>query len=258
MTCEPLPRGAVPVPRKWNTPADVLWLASLVEKPLGKKRRRVGFWVLIVALAGAVMASAFIWPGLTLAPVLSAAAAVVSAFVAIRKADVSAEDAARAEAAQKTAERAARLAHLGLAIQSRPELGVWWYRLSQDFTHWDLLLTSDRPAKNIRAEWHFVDGREPVTGSWPEIAPHPDVLLQSEPRLVVPLRIPASVRPSDMHQYVAQGSLEYTDADGLARWRRTWRYIPPGPRDDPQMYLNAPKSRDDWELVELLELPDLE
>jgi hypothetical protein len=215
--------------------------------------------VLTAALAGAVVASAFIWPALTLAPVLSAAAAVVSAFVATRKADVSADDAARAEAAQKTAERAARLAHLGLAIQGRPEVGVWWYRPSKDFTHWDLHLTADRPAKDIKAEWHFVDGREPVKGSWPEIAPDPSAPFRlPEPRLVVPLRIPASVKPAHMHQYVAQGSLEYTDADGLARWRRTWRYIPPGPGDDPQMYLNAPKSRDDWQLVELLELPDLD
>jgi hypothetical protein len=248
----------IPFPRKLNTLADVLWLASLVEKRSRNKRGRLGFWVLIVALAAAVVASALIWPALTLAPVLSAAAAVVSAFVATRKAEVSADDAARAEAAQKTAERAARLAHLGLAIHGRPELGVWWYRPSQDFTHWGLLLTADGPAKNIKAEWHFVDGREPVTGSWPEISPDPSALLLSEPRLVVPLRIPASVKPADMHQYVAQGSLEYTDADGLARWKRTWRYVPPDPGEDPQKYLNAPNSRHDLQLVKLLELPDLD
>lgn len=30
-----------------------------------------------------------------------------------------------------------------------------------------------------------------------------------------------------------------------------------GPADDPQMILNAPTTKEDWQVVELLELPDL-
>ncbi|BCW84005.1 hypothetical protein NicSoilE8_16780 [Arthrobacter sp. NicSoilE8] len=30
-----------------------------------------------------------------------------------------------------------------------------------------------------------------------------------------------------------------------------------GPADDPQMSLNAPTTKEDWQVVELLELPDL-
>ena len=125
---------------------------------------------------------------------------------------------------------------------------------------WDLHLTADRPAKNIVAEWHFVDGREPVRGSWPEIVPDPNGLFgMPESPLVIPLGIPASVKLTDMHQYLAQGTLEYTDAAGLARWRRTWRYVPLGPRDNPQMdFLNAPKANHEWKLVELLELPEFD
>lgn len=71
------------------------------------------------------------------------------------------------------------------------------------------------------------------------------------------LGISASVKPADMYRYLAQGTLEYTDAAGLAKWKRTWRYLPLGPEDDPEMdYLNAPKSKHEWKLVELLELPD--
>lgn len=173
---------------------------------------------------------------------------------------MSREDAKRAEAAQKTAERAARAAHLGLAYQACPEVGVWWYRPAppKDFTHWDLHLTADRPAKDIVAEWHFVDGREPVKGSWPEIVPGPNGLGLPTPRLVIPLGIPASVKPVDMYHYLARGTLEFTDAAGLARWRTTWRYVPPGPEDDQMQFLNAPKAEYESEFVELLELPDFD
>ncbi|MNR64436.1 hypothetical protein D3C85_1870830 [compost metagenome] len=62
-----------------------------------------------------------------------------------------------------------------------------------------------------------------------------------------------------MHQYLLQGTLEYTDAVGMARWKRTWRYVPLGLNDDPQMdFLNAPKATHEWKLVELLELPDFD
>ncbi|CAM3309148.1 hypothetical protein PSET11_02473 [Arthrobacter ulcerisalmonis] len=238
-----------------------MWLASFVMRAPGKKWRRVGFWVLLGALAAAVVVPALIWPSAVWAPLISAAAAVVSAAIAARKADVSADDADRAEAAQATAEKAARAAHLGLAYQAHPEVGVWWYRPAspKDFTHWDLHLTADRPAKNIVAEWHFVDGREPVRGSWPEIEPGPNGLGLPTTRLVIPLGIPASVKPADVYHYLARGTLEFTDAAGLARWRTTWRYVPLGPEDDPRMqFLNAPKAEYESELVELLELPDLD
>ncbi|MFK0003121.1 hypothetical protein ACIQTZ_14105 [Paenarthrobacter sp. NPDC090520] len=173
---------------------------------------------------------------------------------------MSREDAKRAETAQKTAERAARAAHLGLAFQGRPDIGVWWHRPAppEEFTHWNLHLTADRPAKDIVAEWHFVDGRDPVKGSWPEIVPNPNNFrgIPDSP-LVVRLMIPSSVKLADMHQHLLRGTLEYTDAAGMARWKRTWRYVPLGPGDDPQL-LNAPKATHEWKLVELLELPDVD
>lgn len=173
---------------------------------------------------------------------------------------MSREDAKRAEAAQRTAERAARAAHLGLAYQARPELGVWWYRPAppKDFTHWDLHLTADRPAKDIVAEWHFVDGREPAKGSWPEIVPGPNGLGLPITPLVIPVGITASVKPADMYQHLARGTLEFTDAAGLARWRTTWRYVPPGPEDEPMRFLNSPKAEYESDLVKLLELPDFD
>uniref|UniRef100_UPI003F4997F4 hypothetical protein n=1 Tax=Paenarthrobacter ureafaciens TaxID=37931 RepID=UPI003F4997F4 len=120
-------------------------------------------------------------------------------------------------------------------------------------------MTADRPAKDIVAEWHFIDGREPVTARWPEIVPDPRGLFgMGEPGLVIPLLIPAAVKLTDMYQHLAQGTLEFTDADGLARWRRTWRYVPLDPQDDPMDFLNGPKTTHEWKLVELLELPDVD
>ncbi|MBP2267819.1 hypothetical protein J3A64_003283 [Pseudarthrobacter sp. PvP004] len=186
------------------------------------------------------------------------AAGLVSAVVAIQKADASTEAAARAEAAQDTAQRASRAAHFGLAFQGKPKVAVWWFRPMEGFTHWDLQITSDRPAKDIDAEWHFADGRPPVKASFPEITPEAgDPFNRSAVRLVVPLGLPASVELGDIHKHLVRGTLEYTDAVGMARWRATWRYLPLSPEEETKRtFLNAPKAAYKAELVDLLKLPD--
>lgn len=198
-------------------------------------------------------------PSLTFAVTVPVAAGLVSAVVAIQKADASTEAAARAEAAQATAQRASRAAHFGLAFQGKPNVGVWWFRPVEGFTHWDLHLTSDRPAKDIDAEWHFADGRPPVKASFPEITPESgDPFHRSAARLVVPLGIPAFVALEDIHKHLIRGTLEYTDAVGLARWRVTWRYLPTiSPEEEAEWkFRNAPKAAYEADLVDLLKLPD--
>ncbi|MDI3210191.1 hypothetical protein QK290_17175 [Pseudarthrobacter sp. AL07] len=223
-----------------------------------RKRRQIAFRILLGVVFVAVAGLPLAVPSLTFALTVPVGAGLVSAMVAIQKADASTEAAARAEAAQETAQRASKAAHFGLAFQSRPNVGVLWARPVAGFTHWNLYLTSNRPAKDINAEWHFADGRPPVTASFPEIVPDPkDPFGCSTPPLMVPLGIPASVELGEIHKQVVKGTLEYTDAVGLARWKVTWRYVPLGPGDDPQMeYLNAPKAAYESELVDLLKLPD--
>lgn len=200
----------------------------------------------------------FAVPSLTFAVTVPVAAGLVSAVVAIQKADASTEAAARAEAAQETAQRASRAAHFGLAFHGRPNVGVLWSRPVEGFTHWNLHLTSDQAAQDIDAEWHFADGRPPVKASFPEIVPdRKDPFHRSTVPLVVPLGIPASVELGDIHKHLVKGTVEYTDAVGLARWRVTWRYLPLGPEDESEWeYLNAPKAAYQSELVDLLKMPD--
>lgn len=222
-----------------------------------RKRRQIGFRFLLGVVFVAVAGLPLVLPSLTFALTVPVGAGLVSAMVAIQKADASTEAAARAEAAQETAQRASRAAHFGLAFQSRPHVGVLWARPVEGFTHWNLHLTSDRAAKDIDAVWHFADGRPPVKASFPEIVPDPrDPFDRSTVPLVVPLG-PASVKLGEIHKQVVRGTIEYTDALGLARWRVTWRYLPLGPEDEPTMeYLNSPNAAYESELVDLLKLPD--
>ena len=223
-----------------------------------RKRRQIAFRIVLGVVFVAVAGLPLVVPSLTFALTVPVGAGLISAMVAIQKADASTEAAARAEAAQQTAQLAARAAHFGLALQSRPNVGVLWFHPVEGFTHWNLHLTSNRAAKDIDAEWHFADGRPPVRASFPEIVPDPgDPFGRSTVPLVVPLRIPASVKLGDIHKQVVRGTVEYTDAVGLARWKVTWRYRPLDPEDDPHMeYLNAPKAAYETELGELLKLPE--
>jgi hypothetical protein len=223
-----------------------------------RRRRQIGFRVLLGAVFLVVtVAPPLLWPSVTYAQTVSAAAALVGAIVAIQKADASADAAARAEAAQETAERASRAAHMGLAFQARPNVGVFWARPVEGFIEWDLHLTADRPAKDIEAEWHFADGRPPVRASFLEIIPDPsDPFDRPAPPLVVRLGVPASVKLMEIHKQVVRGTLEYTDAAGLARWKRTWRYLPPDPADPEAGFYTAPISAHESKLVGLLNMPD--
>lgn len=230
---------------------------ALADSDKRRRRRQVAFRVLLVAVFVVVtMAPPLLWPSVTYAQTVTAAAAIVGAIVAIQKADASADAAARAEAAQETALRASRAAHYALAFHARPNVGVDWYRPAEGFTRWDLHLTADRPAKDVKAEWFFANGSPSVRASFPDITPDPkDSFNRSTPRQVIPLGLPPSVKPAEMYRYIVKGTVEYTDVVGLARWRRTWRYQPPSADDPEWAYLNAPKSTQEWELVELLQLP---
>jgi len=232
-------------------------MRALAAQDKRRKRRQIGFRILLGIVFLAVAGLPLAVPSLTFALTVPVAAGLVSAMVAIQKADASTEAAARAEAAQETAERASRAAHFGLAFQARPNVGVLWARPIEGFTHWNLHLTSNRRAKDIEAEWHFADGRPPVRASFPEIIPDPsDPFDRSTLPLVVPLGVPASLKPMEIHKQVVRGTLEYTDAAGLARWKVTWRYVPADASDPEWAYLNAPKAAYESELVELLKLPE--
>lgn len=223
-----------------------------------RRRRQIGFRLLLAAVFLAVAGVVpLLWPSVTYIQTLPAAAAVVGAIIAIQKADASADAAARAEAAQETAERASRSAHYGLAFQARPNVGVFWARPVEGYIEWDLHLTADRAAKDIEGEWHFADGRPPVKVGFPEVIPDPeDPFNRPEPQLVVRLGVPATVKLTEIHKHVVRGTLEYFDASGLARWRSTWRYLPPDPTDPHTPFYLAPNSAHASTLVELLKLPD--
>lgn len=261
---EALPYQCFPVPTRPNTCfADGITNVSdgpAVDGTLSSKKRRRGqiwFWGFVVLLILGPVLPTYLWPSGNILPLVGTVATAAGALVSLRNVNKSNDAADRAEAAKKTAERASWMARYALALHLRPNVGVDWYQPVEGFTHWNLHLTADRPAKDIKAEWHFADGKPPIQASFPDIAPDPnDRFHRSRPRQVIPLGIPASVKPADMHKHIIQGTLEYTDAAGLARWKRTWRYLPLGPEDNPEWaYLNEPKTTHEWELVELLDLP---
>lgn len=217
-----------------------------------RRRRQIGFRLLLAAVFLAVAGFVpLLWPSVTYIQTLPAAAAVVGAIIAIQKADAS------ADAAQETAERASRAAHYGLAFQARPNVDVFWARPAEGHLGWDLHLTADRVAKDIEGEWHFADGRPPIKVGFPDVIPDPgDPFNRSKPKLVVRMGISATVELAEIHKHVIRGTLEYSDASGLARWRRTWRYLPPDPTDPQTPFYFAPNSAHESTLVELLKMPD--